>query len=125
VLCCTYFSVGIRRRTVATDSRERNAVEVKDRRRNAGRQKAKQGALLDHLIRAVDMRVGYLRVLGGLTLLTKLRHVLRRQLAKRARNIVMVGSSDLHPLGAQGKGWGKKKRAAAKQGGEAGAANEH
>ena len=62
-------AVCVRRSAAAADAREGNAVEAKDRHGNVRRKEAKQRALIDNGVGAVDMRVRYLWVFGGLTLL--------------------------------------------------------
>ena len=64
-------TVGIGRSAAATDTGERDAVEIKDRRGNAGREEMKNRTLFDNRVRAIDVRVRDLRVLSGLAFLLR------------------------------------------------------
>ena len=91
-------AIGIGRGAAATDAGEGDAVEIKDRRGNAGREEVKNRPLLDHRVRAIDVRVWYLRVFGGLALLALTGLIRGGHLAQRTRDVVMVGGDDLDTI---------------------------
>ena len=97
-------AVGIGRSAAATDTGEGDAVKVKDRRGNAGREEVKNRTLFDNRVGAIDVRVRDLRILSRLPFLLPDRVIRGGHLAQGTRDVVVIGGGDLHPLWPEAQG---------------------